>query len=493
VLENKLSVLTESLDFIGSELVLLTSLLLFLILDLMFVDKAYRVIYLLSLLVTCLVVYLAVQQLTPGLQGPVPLFLNMLELNHLSISWKVILDLGLLLSLLVHLRSEQPKFKVETIVMFFAITIGAHLLVMSSNLLMAYLSIELMSIAAYVMTTYGLKANSYESAIKYLLFGGVSSAIMIYGISMIYAFTGTLQFSDPIFIEKLLEVNTFSVGAAGVMILLGILFKLSAAPMHVWAPDVYQLAPTPVVNFFSLVPKIAGLAFVITWIMNINLFGLGEINWPQIIGFIAVASLVVGNFSALWQANVKRMLAYSSIAQSGFLLLGLAAFSETGLNAIVFYSIIYLVMNTGAFLLVQYFENKFDAYEFKDYKGLIKQSPYLGVLFLIVLISLTGLPPTAGFMAKLFIFSALWEFYATTGQSWIIFIFAFGLLNVVIALIYYLKIPYFMIFKESPDSKVYEISIFENFLATILVVIIFVLFFKPEWLMNMINSVNFAL
>jgi len=493
VLENKLSILLESLGFIGPEIVLIGALLLIIVIDLIFKDKVYSLNYFFALISSLVVIYFDYQQLTSDLDGPLALVLNMLELSQLSIFWKLLIDLGLFLSLLVHYKTAQAKFRLESIVMFFAITIGAHLLIMSSNLLMVYLSIELMSIAAYISTTYNQKADGYESAIKYLLFGGVSSAIMIYGISMIYIFTGTLQFGDPVFIEKLLEVNTFSIAAAGVMILLGALFKLSAAPMHIWAPDVYQSAPIPTVNFFSIVPKLAGLAFVITWVMSINLFGLGSINWPQIIGFLAVASLVVGNFAALWQSNVKRMMAYSSIAQSGFLLLGLAAFSEVGLNAILFYASVYLVMNAAAFLFIQYFENNFQAKDFNDYKGLIKQCPYLGILFLVVLISLTGLPPTAGFMAKFFIFSALWEYYSATDQNWILFVFAFGLINAVVSLVYYLKIPYFMIFKETTHNKRANFSLFDNFLSTILVLLLFILFFKPEWLMNMINSVNFAL
>jgi len=490
-LTEKLSIITESLRFVLPEVLLAVAFLVILIIDLITRSRSKQIIQWIAFAFILATFWTDYQQLSITEDNPVHLFLSMLQLDQVAISWKLIIDGAFLLIFFINLQRTSPYYKSEFLSLLFVVVLGGHMLIMSSNLLMVYLSIELMSIGAYILTAYQFKNTSYEAAMKYLLFGGVASAVMIYGISLIYTFTGTLQFEATL-IDKLLQVDTFLLLLAGLMVLTGLLFKISAAPMHIWAPDVYEVAPTPAVAFFAVVPKLAAFALLMKWLLFINMFGLGEISWSRLVGGLAVITLTVGNFSALWQTRVKRMLAYSAIAHSGFLLIAITAFSETGYKALLFYALIYVLMNALVFLLVHLFEIKLHATEISDFKGLGKQFPMLTILMVIAMIALTGLPPTAGFTAKLLVFSALWETYSNTQQSWLLFVFVFGLINVVISLFYYLKIPYYMIFKERNDDKLYEVAILENFLALILVLALLIFFFKPEWLMNSINSINFA-
>lgn len=491
-LKDKLLLILESVNFMMPEWVLVGSVLLLIIIDLILKDKAAYPVLILGVLCTGLLIALNINQLLILEDKPVSLFLNMIELSHGAIVWKLIVDVGALMTLLIHTRNSLNRYKSEYVSVILIILLGAHLLIMSSNLLMVYISIELLSIGAYVLTAYGFKDRGYEAGIKYLLFGGVASAVLLYGMSLIYTFTGSLHFLRPEFIEALMEVDIIPLFVAGIMVLGGILFKVTAAPMHMWAPDVYEVAPTSAVAYFSVVPKLAGFAILVKWILAINLFGLTEIPWPKIVGAIALLTLTIGNFSALWQSNIKRMLAYSSIAHSGFLLMGIVAFSTSGHESLIYYAIIYLLMNMAAFVIINMFEQKHGLTAVKDLKGLATFYPYLTVLVVIIMVALTGLPPTAGFTAKLFVFSAIWESYSNTGQSWLLWVFIIGLLNAVVSLFYYLKIPYFMIFKNS-DGELRNIGIHrENYLATILVVAILMFFFKPDWLMDIINSINFA-
>ncbi|MDX1627656.1 MAG: NADH-quinone oxidoreductase subunit N [Fulvivirga sp.] len=491
-LADKLLIIAESLGFVVPEVLITIAIIVIIVLDLIGKNKFYKGIILFAFLSACMIWMLSFAQLNIGEKRPLGLFLGMIRIDQLSTLWKLIIDTGLIITVLIQLRRHQSRYGAEFLSFMFFIVLGAHFLIMSNHLLMVFLSIEIMSIGAYVLTTYAFKAQGYEAGMKYLLFGGIASAVMLYGMSLIYAYTGTLQFFSPDFNEALLKINMLPLLVAGVMVLAGILFKITAAPMHIWAPDTYELAPTPAVALFSTIPKLAGLAVLIKWLLAVNVFGLGNIPWDKLVGAIAILTLTIGNFSALWQSNVKRMLAYSSIAHSGFLLIGLVAFSVTGLQSMLFYAGIYLLMNMAIFLLVNFFESKYNLISFADYKGAGKVFPYFTALMVIILIALTGLPPTAGFTAKLFVFSALWEKYSVTGENWVMFLFAFGLFNAVISLFYYLKLPYLMIFKEGGVVKKKKFDVLENFLGTILVLALLLLFFKPDWLMNMINNVNFA-
>jgi len=271
----------------------------------------------------------------------------------------------------------------------------------------------------------------------------------------------------------------------------GFVFKLGAFPLHIWTPDVYQAAPTPVLTVFSVIPKLAALAVIFKFI---NIVNSPLIDWQLWVGVLAIASMTIGNFSALWQKDIKRMLAYSSIAHAGFLLVGILAFTSGGNQAMVFYAMIYLLMNCAAFFLVQIFEKHTGTTDLNAFKGLGAKLPYLSILVLIVMIALTGLPPTAGFNAKLYMFSALWDSYQTGEKGILFWVFLFGLLNTIVSLFYYLKFPYYLFFKTgNHDIEIKGKQSIDWLWGTLLVLPLLLLFFRSDWFVGLVNSINFEL
>jgi NADH-quinone oxidoreductase subunit N len=354
--------------------------------------------------------------------------------------------------------------------------------------LMIYLSIEIVSVSSYILTTIDKTRKSTESGLKYILFGASASAVMLYGMSLLYGMTGTLDIASPDFSRGISQIDSVASTVAIILTISGFLFKISASPFHVWPPDVYESAPTPVVAFFSVAPKIAG------FLVAIRFYFAVPNNLQTITAVLAMASITFGNFSALWQNNAKRLLAYSTIAHSGFMLIGLVTMSQLGVTSVVFYLIVTLFTNLAAFLLVDFAELtignpelRTQNPELRTLKGLGRLNPFYGIMMLIVMISLAGLPPTAGFFAKLNIFSALWETYQTTNQPILLWLFIFGLLNTAIALFFYLKISFMMFFKEPLENQEFDLNSKQYFLAIILVLPILILFFKADWLMELIS------
>ncbi len=421
-------------------------------------------------------------------------FAELILPDRLAAFWKLLLGSGALLFVLISNYRLKEHKAAEYYAMAIVLLLGANFLVMSTNWLMVFLSIETISIVSYILTAFAFTKQGAEAALKYFLFGAVASAIMLYGMSLLYAQTLTLTFTSTAFVDTLLAASSLPFIVGAVFIMAGLFFKVALVPMHIWAPDVYKSATTPVVAYFSVVPKLAAIALLFKVVLVLNLFGQSAINWITFLAIMAMLTMLVGNFSALAQQNVKRLLAYSSIAQSGFLVAGLASFSDIGLTNVLFYATVYLIMNMAAFAMVAYFEKYHRLTEIKDYSGLIQTHPLKVILFLVVMVSLTGLPPTAGFTAKFLIFSAVWEAYNYTENQWLLYLLVFGLLNTVVALFYYLKIPFYMIFREpliepSTSKKLWS---GENFLIGMLVLAILLLFFKPDWLIGLINNVSFA-
>jgi NADH-quinone oxidoreductase subunit N len=404
---------------------------------------------------------------------------------------------------------SRKRFISEYYILIIAIVLGAHLLISSTNLLMVFMSLELVSIPSYVLAGFLFDKRSSEGSLKYFIFGSVASAVMLYGFSIYYGVFGTLDFTS---IAGKLASNTAPVSfsplllLAGVFSLGGFLYKVAAAPMHPWAPDVYEAAPMPVVAFFSVVPKIAGLAILFKFIHVFPQPYSDGSGWSVIIGAISILTITVGNFSALAQKSPKRMMAYSSIAQSGFLMIGMVANSTSGLQFMVFYSTVYLIMNFLVFFYLQYFEHRgftsIASYENAGFKYL-----WPSIFLLVGMISLTGLPPTGGFTAKLFIFTALWEAYSFTGKQILLWLLVFGLLNTVVSLFYYLRIPYYAFIKtwestvktniltqaRTPDAYSSGRLWMGNLFGLILVIVLLLIFFAPGFLMGWINKINFVL
>jgi NADH-quinone oxidoreductase subunit N len=226
--------------------------------------------------------------------------------------------------------------------------------------------------------------------------------------------------------------------------------------------------------------------------LALNLFGQSQYDWQAIICFVAILSLTVGNFSALWQTRPKRLMAYSSIGQSGFLLVGLAAFIPNGIHFMLFYASVYMLSSFLVFFYLQYFESV-GLHALESFAGVGKKLVFPFFAVLVGFLSLTGLPPTAGFTGKLFIFSSLWQSYEGSGKSILLWLLVFGLLNTVVSLFYYLRIPFYAFVKRGESNFQVKNTHFENFFGVILVVVILILFFKPDLLMGWINKINFVL
>ncbi len=493
-LNDKLTSTAQDLWALLPEITIVITIILLIVFDLIF--KKNKSIGLTSIafvgLAYCFV--LTIQQWF-GISEWQSLMSGLLNINRLSIFLKGGFIIGLTIALITALRSgdlQKDFFRSsEILVMLFGLLLGASLMTMSSNLLMIYISIEVVSICSYILTGITKGKKKAEASMKYLIYGAVASAIMLYGMSWLYGFTGTLSLSADSFAIAIREIPQLPLTIACIMVMGGFLFKLGAFPLHIWSPDVYEATPTPIVAVFSVLPKLAALTIIFKFV---NLVNSPAIDWELWIGILAIGSMTVGNFSALWQKDIKRMLAYSSIAHAGFLLVGILAFSSSGNEAMLFYGAIYLIMNFAAFFILQFFKRQVGSTSFESMKGLGVKMPIMGSLALVVMIALTGLPPTAGFNGKLYIFSALWESYQSNGHDILIWVFVFGLLNTVIALFYYLKLPYLLFFKtltQEIQSDKNEIT--DGILGTLFVLPLLLLFFRSDWFVGLVNSINFEL
>ncbi len=328
--------------------------------------------------------------------------------------------------------------------MLFSVT-GMMFLASTSELLTIYISFELTSIPLYVMA--GLLRTgerSAEAAVKFVLLGAMSSAILLYGFALLYGLTGTTDLTGiATSIKNGVQNGNALVLIASVLILAGFGFKISAVPFHMWAPDIYEGAPTAATAFFSVGSKAAGFAAMLRVFIT---GGLGQVNLTSlitIISIIAVLTMTLGNFVAAVQTNVKRMMAYSSIAQAGYIIMGFAA-SVSGQNsdassAVLFFILVYVITNLGAFAGIIALANATGGEKIEDFRGLAKRAPLLSAGTALCLLSLAGVPPTAGFVSKLFIFTAVWG----QGLYWLVVI---ALINTVVSLVYYGRIVKAMYF-----------------------------------------------
>ncbi|MBS3946504.1 MAG: NADH-quinone oxidoreductase subunit N [Melioribacter sp.] len=380
----------------------------------------------------------------------------------------------------------------EYYALIFGMILGMFFMISATDLILIYLSLELLSLSSYVLAGFTkLQDRNSEAALKYLLYGAVSSGLMLFGISLVYGLTGS---TNLYVINSLIQgphVNLFTLSLAIILIFAGIGYKISSAPFHFWTPDVYEGAPITITAFLSVASKSAGFALLIrfiktTFVSYINDNGewtlINVFDWQSVLIAISILTMTLGNFSALWQNNLKRMLAYSSIAHAGYLLLGLVVLTNQGLLAILIYFIVYLLMNLGAFLVVMLIANKINSEDIDDYNGIGYTSPLLGVSLAIFLISLTGLPPTAGFIGKLYLFVALVDVKMIT-------VAVIALLNSVVSLYYYVRVLKHMYLSKATDSTPSIIPTFGTgilVLVLVIPVLVFGIYFGP--LVNLAKS-----
>ncbi|HID70937.1 MAG TPA: NADH-quinone oxidoreductase subunit N [Desulfobacterales bacterium] len=387
-------------------------------------------------------------------QQPASTFGNMFIVDPYSIFFKVICLLGMLMTTLLsgrYLEIEKIRNGEYYSLMMFSV-VGMMIMVSGADLIVIYLGLELMALSVYCLVGLlkdDVRAN--EASIKYFLMGGFSSAILLFGISLLYGMTGTTDLAG---IAKYCSETGIMSNPALItgfaLVISGFCFKVAAAPFHFWTPDIYQGAPTSITAFMSVAPKAAGFAVFGRFLM----VGFPELHpqWGTIIGFIALLSMAVGNIIALSQTNIKRMLAYSSIAHAGYALLGLLSGTSEGYSATMTYMFIYAFMNMGAFAIVILLCSKGNRREsLEDYKGLAKSNPIAALLMLIFMFSLTGIPPTAGFIGKFYLLkSALAAGYTYTVLIAVIFS--------AISAYFYLRLVRYMYMEDPSEEFVVQYS-----------------------------------
>ncbi|MGH1377358.1 MAG: NADH-quinone oxidoreductase subunit NuoN [Alphaproteobacteria bacterium] len=372
---------------------------------------------------------------------------NMLVMDQFSGVMKLLILFGLIMSLALsvqYLYQERiAKFEYPVLVVFSGI--GMMLMVSSNNFLSLYMSLELQSLALYVLAAFHRNSlRSGEAATKYFILGALSSGMLLFGISLIYGFVGSVDF---ITVQKTLadlQLIPPGVVVGMVLILVAMAFKISAVPFHMWTPDVYEGSPTCVTAFFAIVPKVAALGLLIRLLFGP--FAPAADQWMQILYFMSIASLVVGSFAAIAQDNIKRLFAYSSIGNMGYVMIGIVAGTSQGVGSVIVFLFIYLAMTAGAFSIILLMRRNGLAVEkISDLSGFAKNNPMLAYAMAVLMFSMSGIPPLAGFFGKLFIFQAAIE-------SELYVLATLGIISSVVAAYYYIRVIKVMFFDDAVEE-----------------------------------------
>jgi NADH-quinone oxidoreductase subunit N len=337
---------------------------------------------------------------------------------------------------------NQNRRMFEFAILVMLSTVGMMVLISAADLIVLYLGLELMSLALYVVAASNRdNVRSTEAGLKYFVLGALASGMLLYGASLIYGFTGTVSFAG---IAAAAKTGSIGIIFGLVFLMAGLCFKVSVVPFHMWTPDVYEGAPTPVTAFFASAPKIAAMA-VFTRVVLTAFSGVVS-EWQQIVVFVAIASMALGSFGAIGQRNIKRMMAYSSIGHMGFALVGLAAGTVEGAQGVVLYLVIYTVMTFGAFTVILAMSRNGQALEqISDFAGLSRTNPLMAFFFAMLLFSLAGIPPLAGFFAKFYVFTAAIKagFFTLS---------VIGVITSVVGAFYYLNVIKVMYFDERAEA-----------------------------------------
>ncbi|WHO71947.1 NADH-quinone oxidoreductase subunit NuoN [Rhizobium sp. BT03] len=358
---------------------------------------------------------------------------------------KLVALIGSLVALFMtigHARENQLD-KFEFPVLLVLATLGILLMISANDLISLYLALELQSLALYVVAAINRDSlKSTEAGLKYFVLGALSSGMLLYGMSLVYGFTGHTHFSEIAQALSVEGARSLGLIFGLVFILAGIAFKISAVPFHMWTPDVYEGAPTPVTAFLAAAPKVAAMAMMTRIV--ITAFQPVLADWQQVVVFISIASMLLGSFAAIGQKNIKRLMAYSSIGHMGYALVGLAAGNQTGVSGVMLYMVIYMVMTLGSFAIIMSMRRKDGTVveEVNDLAGLSTTNPFMAVVLTALMFSLAGIPPLAGFFAKYFVFVAAIEakLYALA---------IIGVLASVVGAYYYLRVIKLMWFDEA--------------------------------------------
>jgi len=391
---------------------------------------------------------------------------GMLRFDWLGFIFKMFFVFAAGITSLFFMEVEALNHRAEIYFLLLAATLGMCLMASSADLIMLYLAIETTSIPLYLLAGFLKKdEKSTEAGFKYMLFGALTSAVLLYGFSLIFGFTGKTSLYD---LSQ--YFSSFNLVAVGItfLVLTGLAFKVSLFPFHFWAPDVYEGAPTPVAGFLSTASKAAGFAVLIR--LFIAVFPSLSSDWSLILAILATLTMTVGNLIALTQKNVKRLLAYSSIAHAGYAMIGVVAFSQLGFASVVFYLIGYILTNLLAFGIVSLVGSTTGSDDYPAYAGLSRRNPALGLAALVAFLSLAGMPPFVGFVAKFLVFSAAIE----TGWVWLAIV---GILNSIVGLYYYLNVlKYVYLYRmENQDEQQHVIPVSRRVVFALAILVIGVL------------------
>ena len=446
-MESLISSVISSIGFIKPEISISFGLVLIVLIDLIFPKKKF-LLPIASIIFFAAAAFFIVEQFSMnnfafGKEDT----LGMISTDSFGAFFKLIVIVASLVIVAFSVASKELSASYERLgeyyTLIFGMVLGIFFMISASDLILIYVSVELLSLSSYILS--GFTKNSLrnsEASLKYLIYGGVSSGVMLFGISLIYGLTGSTNLYQINSLIQMAQFNSLTFLLASVLVFVGIGFKISVAPFHFWTPDVYEGAPISMTAFLSVASKAAGFALLIrfikiTFIQSVDQQGYWQlvnlIDWKSFLILLSILTMTLGNFTALWQDNLKRMLAYSSIAHAGYILLGVAVLSNEGISAVLIYFAIYTFMNLGAFLVVMLIANKIGSENIDEYRGLGYANPFLGVSLGIFLVSLTGLPPTAGFIAKLYLFIALVD-------AKMIAVAVIALLNTVVSLYYYIRV-----------------------------------------------------
>jgi NADH-quinone oxidoreductase subunit N len=377
---------------------------------------------------------------------------------------------------IVNKHQSLNNFEFPILVIFSSI--GMMIMIAANDFIILYLGLELQSLCLYVLAAYDRdNSRSGEAGIKYFVLGALSSGIILYGISLIYGFTSATHFNNLATVLHSSPIIAILIGL--IMVIIGFCFKVSAAPFHMWSPDVYEGSPTIVTAFFTTAPKIAAICFLTRFLTTT--FGEWVNQWQQVLIIISVISMFIGAFGALKQTNIKRLLAYSSIGHIGYILIGVLVCNATGIKAVLLYIIIYVAMSLGLFACIMklYKDNKLEE-NINSFAGLAKDRPYLAFSISILLFSMAGIPPLAGFFGKFYIFMAAIE-------AKYIALAILGIISSVISAYYYLKIIKIMYFDENKEKL--EILCSKELMLVSLFSVTFNVFFIfcSDYFMNVIT------
>ena len=444
----------ESLLYFSPEILIVIFAAAVIILDLFIKNRESEKVAYLSLVgIGCVLVAVLATHASLGANESISLFLGMIRLDRFAIFFKIILLLATAATILFSLRSEEldARLKGEYYALLLAVTLGMFLMASSTNLLMIFISLETVSLTSYILAGFLTHSpRSSEAAFKYITYGAVASGTMLFGLSLLFGMTGTGDLGQiSTRLAEMLptgEVSPLAVLISITFILAGVGYKIASVPFHMWSPDVYEGAPIPITAFLSVASKSAGFALFIRFFYSG--FSSSElmqsVDWTLMLAIVSALTMTVGNLAALPQRNVKRLLAYSSIAHGGYLLMGGVLLTSEGIGAILFYLVVYLFMNLGAFYVVVLIANEVGSEMVEGYRGLSVRAPLIAGAMAIFLFSLTGIPPFAGFFGKWLLFAAVID----KGLYWLAFV---GLLNSVVSLYYYARIVKAM-YLETPEE-----------------------------------------